>query len=1022
MIDAWLYLMRAAVEQPDARLDALPVAARHHQVANWPDLAPDSDCALADNPADMGALFEAILMRWPHAPAIVWPQGRLTFMQVAAIARAIASLAQSHGISPADTIAVRIAGDAPPGSSVLYLCAQVAAFSLGCAVMPLGQQVPAGQAWAQVERVQARFILSATDDPDGAPAWLHAVRPVRIAGFPHAGMFVRGASTDRPASCGSDHPAVILTSSGTTGTPKTSCLSQAMILGFVRGLVATGTFVPCPTLINANIGFDIILADVWVPWSHGQHLVVLETDRRTPAILAAATAMGAAFTSFSPSIAAALLDSDPHCLAPFRGVHVAGEALSLPLAKRLEALAPETRVVNGYGPSETAPLTTVWPVSTAAEATVPLGHALPGYRVLVADPHLRPLPAHWPGELLIASAAPALGYFDPEMSVGAFVEVTGQAPGPFFRSGDFGWIDSQGRAQFIGRRDRQVKIRGVRVELNGVEHRILTVSGVADAAVIATGIDTAASAVIAVVQPASRLPDGTLIERIMTECQAWLPRSAVPSRVILVDTIPKGPSGKKDYRQLAEQYRTAEPAGDGGTVPADGSVEARLATLWRDHFTALGRHYNAFHVEADMFAFGATSLDMLSMAERIETEFGVRIPDERILLSGTIGAQAEMIRMAPLPAPAIRRDRLTLRLLRPANSTEPSRGMILGLPGVNGAAGHMGVVAANALPMFDIWVMAVDLDDQDMLRHDTWLTVAHMAADRLLQRGGLRLRAMVGFSFGGFLGWLIGRILSESGRDATPIINLDGVIPDAAVPGWRQAAARWLMPDATCATPMLLLRRSALAPYVSPASTDAAWAELGVLLTARAVGTCCHMDLARAPAIRGQAEAMATFAEFGSCAPTADHAASPERTPGGVLFDYLRRREPVDPDAIRRLLAMLAPGPVDVELARGLMFLALLSGDAGLASSVIKRMAEASHGSSDVVYAQVALLAQMRQTEEAEACAAEWAARSGRAPQSLIARARRVLPRSINWNEASGLFGDRLDAALDFAASHIGRA
>jgi non-ribosomal peptide synthetase component F len=175
--------------------------------------------------------------------------------------------------------------------------------------------------------------------------------------------------------------------------------------------------------------------------------------------------------------------------------------LPLATARRLEEVAPNARLVNGYGPSETAVLATLWVVATAGEASVPIGWAIPFYRILITDSALRGLPAHWPGEVLIACPAPALGYHDAEMTRTSFLELPGEAPGPFFRTGDFGWIDDTGRVQFIGRRDRQTKVFGVRIEMDGVEHHITEVNGVADAGVVLMDRPPRVQ-IVAVVQPA----------------------------------------------------------------------------------------------------------------------------------------------------------------------------------------------------------------------------------------------------------------------------------------------------------------------------------------------------------------------------------------------------------------------------------------------------------------------------------------------------------------------------------------
>jgi acyl-coenzyme A synthetase/AMP-(fatty) acid ligase/acyl carrier protein len=1016
---AWQCLMQAALRHPDVMLDDLPVAAVHDRAANWPLVHAPAACALADDPPDMAALFAAILGRWPDAAAVVWPQGSLTFAALDRAANAIAGTLRNRGAGPSDTVAVRVAADAPPGGSVLYLCATIAAFRIGCAVMPLGQQVPPPEVRTQVERIGARFVVCAMPGPASAPAGLEDAPRESIPDFPDAVMFTRLDAAGGDDANGQDGAAVILTSSGTTGAPKTTCLSQAMILAFLSGLQATGTFVPCPALMNANIGFDIVLADIWMPWMHGHFVVVLETDRRTPAVLATARDLGARFMSLSPSVATALLNADPHCLAPFRGLHVAGEALPLALAQRLEAYAPSTRVVNGYGPSETAPLSTVWPVRTEAEATIPLGHALPGYRVLVADRALRPLPAYWPGEFLIAPAAPALGYHDPAMSAAAFVQLPGEAGGRFFRSGDYGWIDTRGRAQFIGRRDRQLKLRGVRVELNGIEHRILTVPGVADAAVIPRSGTGMASGLLACVQPmAGQTGDAALADRIVAECRAWLPRAAVPARVVFVEAMPKGPSGKKAYRVLAEQYGQEAPIACLRTAPRRGSIEARLAALWQDFFARRGERHDALCLEDDVFALGADSLGALTMAERIEQVFGIEMPDDQMFMLTTIGAQAARIRATPRTGPAIARHRLSLRLLRASGEAEPCRGAVLGLPGIGGNAPYLGSVAANALHAFDIRAASVDTGGRSLLEDNAWLDCARLIAEAV-QDGRLpRPKATIGFSLGGFLGWLVDRLLTASGEQGIPVINLDGGVPEADIPGWRRVTAPFLPdPASVPAARMLLLRRAALPGLAQRLPDERAWTALGVAVTTRCLGSVCHLDFNRPPALVAEADALATFAETGTCHPVADDEAPLTTLPGGVLFGLLRRREQVSSAEIDAFVQALPPGPVDAELRTGLTFLSLAAGDAGLASAVISRLVAEAPDLRNPVYAHIALLAQMKRPEEALAAARAWSERHSE-DAALFARARRWLPPAPAL-AAAGLFTDGLFQAIDSAASRL---
>src|SRR5437763_4758397 len=551
------------------------------RAAVWAAPSPAEPSALRDAPADLPALFDAVMARWPDAKALICRTGDATFGELDRSSRAVAAMLQAHGAAPGALVAFRTTAGAPARDRVLFLATQIAVYRLGCALLPLGQQQPPAQTRAQIEALGVRFVIDATAAPDDLPGWSAGAYRENITGFGETVVTVRrdvGVGPELPAST-----AVVLTTSGTTGTPKAICLSGAMLLGFLRGMAATGTLPGLPWLMGANIGFDMAIADVWLPWLHGQPVVVLETGRRTPSALAEAYRLGARVVSLSPTVAAAALREDAACFAGFHTLVLSGETFPRGLARRLAETAPELAVINGYGPAETAILATVCRVAAAADGPVPLGRALPGYRVVIAYPHtLAPLPRQTPGELLIASAAPALGYVDREMSAKRFVELPGEMPGPFMRTGDIGWVDERGEVQLAGRNDRQVKMAGVRIELDGIEHVIDRVPGVEQVGAVALNPQDTPR-LIAMVQPSHAVTDrAALRTAILAHCRDWLPRAAIPANVVFVDAMPTAGSGKKSHRALVAMLEgSSEPAdgADDRPLPEAGTLEAAIASV-----------------------------------------------------------------------------------------------------------------------------------------------------------------------------------------------------------------------------------------------------------------------------------------------------------------------------------------------------------------------------------------------------------------------------------------------------------
>jgi acyl-CoA synthetase (AMP-forming)/AMP-acid ligase II/acyl carrier protein len=1010
LLPAYAHLLKAVLAAPDTPPESLPVAITFDRPSTWPSRPLGGAVALHAEMVDMAELFAAIARRWPDSASLAWSGGGMTFNQIEGAAAAVNATLRSHGVVPADVIAFRLTGDVDPRDLALFIATQIAAFQLGCALLPLGQQLPAAQARAQIETTGARFLIAATRDPDCRPALtadeaggISDVKPpdakarrVGLDHFPGACLLVGDDRQPR----GEGGTAILLTSSGTTGQPKTIRLTQAMLLGILRAVAATGRLPPAPGLLGQNIGFDAVITDVWMPWLFGRHVVVLDTERRSPPALADARRLGAKVLSLSPTVATAALNDAANCFSGFEAIILIGEVVPPALVRRLEENAPGCGILNGYGPAETAVLATLADVRSDNEPNVTIGWTLPGYRVVIVDPLLRPLPPHWPGELAIACPAPAHGYLDTEMTAARFVELPDEATGPFFRTGDIGWVDEAGQARFIGRRDRQFKLAGVRVEIDGVEHRIAEVEGVADAGVVFLD-DPPRQRLIAVVQPsapagsADDRDESALADRILAHCRTWLPRAAVPSEIIFVDAMPMGATGKKSHTALrqmvAGRMGQTRPASDTleEAPPEPGSIEARLLGLWRDLFDASGIAVTAVRPEDDVFALGVTSLDALRMVERIEREFGRGFPDHQIFLRRTINAQAALVRESGRPAgkaaPVVAAVSLELHLVRPARGDAASRGMVLGLPLLDGGIPYLGVVGEKALLDYDLWGFTVDIGDRDPTGVEPWIDCAHAIVARLLAHDGPRPRALLGFSIGGFLGWLIDRLLVAAGWDVTPIVNLDGGTVHTLLEGWRsEVQAALPLAVGAPAARMLLVQRKPLRRLTSGRRPDIEWAEQGVAPEIVNCRTIRHLDVLRPEVFATTKDAMATFLETGTLHADFRESGVNVETPGGLLFQLLEGQDRPSATQVRAFVGALPSDPVDQDFRLGLLCIALACGEPGLALAVAARLGVEQSDDRAPVYAQAAILAELGRHLEAIELVRAWSV--GRPPDPGLRR------------------------------------
>src|SRR5204862_5066288 len=182
------------------------------------------------------------------------------------------------------------------------------------------------------------------------------------------------------------------------------------------------------------------------------------------------------------------LAEDPRELPDLRCVSVTGEALKKELTQRWFAAQPGIKLVNAYGLTETSDDTNHEVMdSVPNRERVPLGRPINNVHVYVVDEHLSPVPLGAPGELVFSGICVGRGYVnDPDRTRRAFLDDPYREGQRLYRSGDYGRWLPEGKLEFLGRRDTQVKISGFRIEIGEIENRLLRLPGVREGAVAVT--------------------------------------------------------------------------------------------------------------------------------------------------------------------------------------------------------------------------------------------------------------------------------------------------------------------------------------------------------------------------------------------------------------------------------------------------------------------------------------------------------------------------------------------------------
>uniref|UniRef100_A0AAU3HQL5 AMP-binding protein n=1 Tax=Streptomyces sp. NBC_01393 TaxID=2903851 RepID=A0AAU3HQL5_9ACTN len=409
-------------------------------------------------------------------------------------------------------------------------------------------------------------LLAAATLGQDAVGLLHEQAGVQKVLRPYDGPPPHEASTPGPPAPPTGRPALLLTTSGSTGAPKIVPLDVAALDAFTGWAADAFGIGPGTTVLNyAPLNFDLCLLDVWATLAHGGRVVLVEADHALdgPRLLGLLTRHQVQVVQAVPMFFRLLADAADAAgvvLPAVRHAMFTGDAMPGPLLARLPGLLPGARLHSIYGCTETND-SFVYEVSAedaAGGGPLPLGRPLPGAGALVVTDEGTVLAGPGAGELLVSTAFQTRGYLGPAAAAQAFVPHPARDDGRrYFRSGDLVRRHTDGSLSLEGRTDSQVKVRGVRVNAQEVEHVLLGHHEVTEAAVLALPDPVAGRLLHALVRraPGSGLNSLTLRGHLARR----LPRAAVPSGLRIVDDpLPRTSTGKVDRDLVASAHFTKE--------------------------------------------------------------------------------------------------------------------------------------------------------------------------------------------------------------------------------------------------------------------------------------------------------------------------------------------------------------------------------------------------------------------------------------------------------------------------------
>ncbi|RIV41495.1 non-ribosomal peptide synthetase [Micromonospora radicis] len=606
-------LLRAAVAAPQTPLSALPLLDDAER-AELLTLARGE--RREHRPTTLPELFAASVARAPQAPAVISSEGTLSYAELDERSRRLAARLRAEGVRTGDIVPVLL------DRGVAEVVSVLAVLRAGAAYAPMDPAAPAARLAFQVRDTGARVVVG---DPALA-ATLDGVSAVD----PHAEL---PAAADEPwrSELSPSAVAYVLFTSGSTGEPKGVLIEHAMVVGYLEWMVPDFGVGPDARVLHCCAPvFDLAVGEMFSALAAGAAVVVAGPDEvhQPGALTELARATGATHVFTTPTVLGLL---DPTRLPDLRAVMMAGEPAPPSLVATWNV--DGRRVFNLYGPAEATVGCTWYECPTGAEPVppVPIGRPMPNRRVYVVDDTGELAPVGVPGELVIAGPGVARGYLDrPELTAAAFGADDRAGDGRAYRSGDLGRWNRAGQLEFLGRRDGQVKLRGLRIELGEIEHALRAAPGVrlAAAAVHGSGADA-----VLVGYVVGELTDADL-DTLRPALADRLPGYMVPNVVLRLPELPLTRTGKVDRKRL--------PAPDGGATRtayvAPGTDDERaVAGVFAD---LLG--LDRVGVEDEFFLRGGNSLQAIRAVGRLTDVLGVPLTVRDFYTAPSVAALAEL--------------------------------------------------------------------------------------------------------------------------------------------------------------------------------------------------------------------------------------------------------------------------------------------------------------------------------------------------------------------------------------------
>ncbi|MGH3870458.1 MAG: non-ribosomal peptide synthetase [Pseudonocardiaceae bacterium] len=617
LVEHFTTVMTDALSRPDARVDALDIMPDSEYVRMLTEWNPEPG---APDGRLLHELFAARVAEAPDAVAMRFAGKDLTYARLDERSSRLAhALVDKFKVVPGRVVGVLLERgfDLP--------AAELGVLKAGGAWLPLDPQYPSERLAYQLSDADVAVVVTTSDLADRVPA---EVGRILMDTDSRDGREVSTPSV----SVGQEDAAYVIYTSGSTGTPKGVIVPHRAVVNFCTTFQQMFSVTPDDRILQfSNPAFDVSVSDVFSTLTAGGTIVgAPRSELLDPEKLQALLAEERVTMVDIPPAVLGMLD--PSTLDDLRVCFIGMEPFGPDLVNKWSK--PGREFHNGYGPTEVT-VTCVDYLCPAEplDGPPPIGRAMANQRAYVLDRGLRPVPVGVPGELFIAGAGLAVGYLGrPDQTAEKFLpDPFATTPGErMYATGDMVRWNADGNLEFLGRVDRQVKLRGLRVELGEIEHAIESFHGVQQCVVTVRDQGTT-SAWLAAYVVGEFEPDP--LREHLTE---RLPLHMVPTDYVALEQLPLTSTGKIDHVKLPD------PRPDGGVQQVELTTETqrRVAEIWQG---LLSLDPGSIGAQDNFFLLGGNSLQVTQLVSRVRDAFQVTLDPRRLFSYPTLSQYAAQI-------------------------------------------------------------------------------------------------------------------------------------------------------------------------------------------------------------------------------------------------------------------------------------------------------------------------------------------------------------------------------------------